>query len=165
MYRPFLELDDDPAFQRRTWAVQRAGWVVLAALLAGALFGLAGDGMLARATAVDGGGAVRLEYDRIARRHAEGRLIVRIAPGAARQGTIALTLSEGYLERVELVDIMPPPATTRLDGRRLVFEFPARGGAEATIMIRAEPAYAGVAVGRIGLLGHAPVSFRQYVLP
>ena len=41
--RPRLELDDDPAFQRRLWVVERAGWASIALLLLGALLGFFGS--------------------------------------------------------------------------------------------------------------------------
>ena len=60
-----LQLEEDASFRRRAWAVQRAGWALMALLLLGAILGLLGSGPLSTATA-DVPGLMRIEYQRFA---------------------------------------------------------------------------------------------------
>ena len=45
-----LEIEQDHDFQRRSWRLQRAGWIVLSLVLLAGLLGLFGSGPLAHAT-------------------------------------------------------------------------------------------------------------------
>ena len=61
-----LEIAQDMTFQRRSWAVQRVGWGVVAVTIGAALLGLLGSGPLSRSTAV-APGAFAVEYERFVR--------------------------------------------------------------------------------------------------
>ena len=59
-----LEISQDLTFQRRSWIVQRVGWVMLALLILAALGGLFGPGPLSRARAGPHDGPLWVEYQR-----------------------------------------------------------------------------------------------------
>jgi len=62
-----LQINEDMEFQRRSWIVQRVGWLVFALVILLAALGLFGDGILSDAKAGQEEGALWLEYPRFKR--------------------------------------------------------------------------------------------------
>jgi hypothetical protein len=60
-----LQIDEDLAFQRREWKIQRVGWGAMALVIIAALLGVFGTGPLSNATLEREG--LRLEYERFCR--------------------------------------------------------------------------------------------------
>src|SRR4051794_5531463 len=77
-----IEVDEDMAWQRRTWAIQRIGWFAMVILVLTALTGVFGYGALSWQQASDPAGPVRIEYERFQRQGSEFTLRVDIAPEA-----------------------------------------------------------------------------------
>jgi hypothetical protein len=66
-----LQIDDDPAFQKKEWRVQRIGIALLALLVAAAAAGLTGmGGPLNDAEAGRRGDPVFVEFERVVRQGA-----------------------------------------------------------------------------------------------
>jgi hypothetical protein len=155
-----LELGQDLDYQRREWAFERAGWVVMALIVVAALLGLFGDGPLSRTTT--GNEPLRLEYNRFVHRNAPERLRVSVA---AAGDEVRLWVSRGYLEQVELREVSPRPDRVEPAGDRDEFVFRvARPGRPFTVIFRVEPEALGSVAGRVGV-GDDAVDFRQFVYP
>src|SRR4051794_40698086 len=97
-----LEIEQDLAYQRREWAFERVGWLLLGLLLLAALVGLLGRGPLSNTTAGDPGGPLRVEYQRFLRHRSTSTLRVHLGPNAARGNEAHLWLDREYLEGMEV---------------------------------------------------------------
>jgi hypothetical protein len=104
------DLDRHLPFQHREWRAQQIGWIALGLFLAAALAGLFGSGPLSSAVAADPGGRLRVDYQRFVRAGASQRLLFRIYPGGT--GPVTLKLSRGYLDRMRVEHITPPPSSS-----------------------------------------------------
>jgi hypothetical protein len=160
-----LEIDEDLAFQRRSWAVQRAGWVAMGSVLVLAAAGLLGSGPLSRQNVVVPG--LSVEYKRFTRYETPETLTVRVDPAATRAPDVRLWVDRRYLERVVVESVVPAPLRVEAAAEQLVYVFPmSRPGERITIAFRLQAEHIGPAQGRIGLVGAEPVAaFRQFVYP
>lgn len=78
-----LELDQDIDFQRRSWAVQRVGWGVMALVALAALLGLFGPGPINNAITGSKEAPLWLEYKRFGRFQTSAMLLrVHLGPRA-----------------------------------------------------------------------------------
>jgi hypothetical protein len=161
-----LEIDQDLEFQRRSWAVQRVGWGVMALCLILALAGILGSGPLSRQD-VALPGLLRVEYQRFTRYQTPETLTVRLEPPATRAAEVRLWLDREHFESAKIETITPPPVRVESAGDRLVYVFPmSRPGEPATITFMMQSERLGPTAGRIGLAGvGAFAPFRQFVYP
>lgn len=162
-----LQIQEDASFHRRAWAVQRAGWALMALVLVGAILGLLGSGPLSTATA-DVPGLMRIEYQRFAQYQTPGRLTIHLEPGASAGASVSLGIDRQYLDRSEIASVVPPPRRVRHAEDRLIYEFDvAAPGQRLTLVLSLEPQHVGVVTGQV-TLEHAPPAvavFRQVVYP
>lgn len=149
-----IELDEDDAFQRREWAVQRAGWAVLSLFVLAALAGAFGHGPLSSAEAT--AGTVQVRYERFVRWETPTTLEVTAgAPGS-------FVLGAAYLARVRVEEIHPEPKAQQPvpGGVRYTFD-----GAPAVVRFTVEPQRMGRLHGRLVAPGGATTTLRQFVYP
>jgi hypothetical protein len=151
-------------FQRREWAVQRSGWVLLWALLAAAAAGLFGRGPLAQAHVIAAAGW-RVDFERFARKHTPTQVVVMIPPTAGGSDTTSLWLDRGYADAVEFQQILPEPVGEAVSSDRLVYRFLIDGSRPVRFVFEVEPERTGRLRGRLGLVGGDSVSFTQLVYP
>lgn len=155
------DFGQDLALQRREWAVQRAGWVVIAAML-----GLLGDGPLSRTRIASDDGSLRLEFDRFARVGATTLLRLHFHPAVDPEGRYRIWLDGEYQEATRVREVSPPPERAEDDRGRVVYVFrsfePERW-TEVTFYVH--PRRPGLRPGRVGLVGGASVDFRQFIYP
>jgi hypothetical protein len=160
-----LEIDDNIEWQRRLWSFERWGWLVLLLILIGAALGLAGDGVLAAATASSANGVVTVEYPRYLRAKSPQRLSVLLAPPAGASGdTLSLWLDAAYLEDVIIERISPEPARIEAGMERRTFEFAWDGSGPVPVTFEVTMRGGGRLVGRIGS-GAEAVTISQLVYP
>lgn len=159
-----LEIEEDPSFQRREWTVERVGWLVMAALVVGALLGLFGHGLLGYREASAPGLTVR--YERVARNGGNTGLEVVVGPGQGEEGTVEVRVSQDYLAHVQVEHISPEPATTAVDDASLAFSFEVPDPATTlTVRFALRPDAIGPIEGRVALAGGPPASFDQFMVP
>jgi hypothetical protein len=158
-----LEIVQDLAHQKREWRFERAGWAVLAVLVALALLGLFGDGPLSERTLASADGQLRIEYDRFLRREAPATLRVHVA---ARPSTeVRVWLGRDYLERVNRREISPLPQRVEEGPARHEYVFRlASADTPLTVVFRLTPESIGTLLGQIGI-GEARLEFSQFVYP
>jgi hypothetical protein len=134
-----LEIDQNLAFQRREWRVQRFGWWLLTAFVVAAALGLFGGGVLSRAEARSPDGALSIRYERFVRVGAVMRLTVE-ATGPDRREVV---ISREYFEGLRIDRITPEPASLEVgrDDVRLTFSGGAADG--LTVIIDCEPLHFG----------------------
>jgi hypothetical protein len=161
-----LDIDQDLTFQRRSWAVQRVGWVTIGALLVLALAGVLGSGPLSRQEATVPG-LLRVEYQRFGRYQTPETLTVRLEPAATRVAEVRLWVDRQYVDGSQIERITPPPIRVESAPDRLVYVFStSRPGESMTIRFMLQPEQIGPTSGRVGVAGAAGVAaFRQFVYP
>ena len=160
-----LEVSEDLAFQRRSWFVQRAGWIAMAAVVMAALLGGFGPGLLNRAETSTVADSLRVSYARAWRVTSpmELRVQLRPTPGADQAG---VWLEQSYLERVLVNRVMPEPAQVRASESRVTYLFdlePNAGG--LTVIFYVEPQRFGLIRGRAGTMGGMSATFAHFVFP
>lgn len=161
-----LTLHHDPQFQKREWAVQRAGWIGMLLVILAAAAGLFGPGPLSSARAGESGAAVQLEYQRFWRYLSPTRLQVRLAPAETRDGKAAIWLSQAYLDGFEVQTVTPRPSRVVAASDRQIFEFDfAPGDRPSTVTFNLLPDAIGLRSGQLGLEGEQPLSFSQMIYP
>ncbi|MCI0548840.1 MAG: hypothetical protein L0027_16345 [Candidatus Rokubacteria bacterium] len=162
-------MEEDLAFQERSWRLQRLGWGLMLIASLAAVLGLFGSGPLSRASiGSETGGPLRLEYARFVRVDAPSVLRVRIAavgPGRER-GTASLWLNREYLERMRVEEVLPPPVAVEARGPEMHYTFAASGEpAPLSVTFRLRPTAAGLLRADIGLPRGPVVPFTQIVFP
>ena len=163
---PSLEIDQDPRAQRREWRFERAGWFIIAILMAAAAAGLFGDGPVARVTwQSPAAPADSVEYDRIDRFGTATTISATIAATSSADTMAMVALDRKYAESVEIQHIVPEPVETRASGEWVAFLFrramPGRP-------IKVDFTVAPVPVGRLHgvmLVNAARLDMPQFVLP
>ncbi|MFN2490455.1 MAG: hypothetical protein ABR529_12100 [Actinomycetota bacterium] len=116
-----LDLEEHLDAQRRGWRVDRASWVVIGALILGALLGAFGEGPLSDRTISTEGG-LQLSYGRFGRKGADSVLTFRLPGGGAREGA-SLWVGAEYFEGVKVDGITPTPDTVKVLGDGFLYTF------------------------------------------
>jgi hypothetical protein len=155
-----FDSDADHRFHRNEWRIQRIGWVMVAVFLALAGAGLFGNGPLSRAHADNGAG--RLEYQRFTRFGLTTDLVVR--PAASANGVTRVEITGDYLEAFHVEHITPEPATVRLAGPNIIYEF-ASGAPGASISFHLTPQRLWRRSATITIDGGAPLDISQLTYP
>lgn len=161
--RPGLEIEQDEAFQRREWSVQRVGWGVLAVVLGLAALGLFGNGPLSHATADEGD--LTVGYQRFARNQGHHTLMVQVAPGHARDGRVTVLVSQELLGDVRLDSVSPEPSSTVVTRDHVAFSFDVADDVPLAATFHVMGDDVGVTSGEVALTDGTRVRFRQLVYP
>ena len=161
-----LDLTSDPAWHRRTWVIQRIGWLLIAAVVAGALLGLFGPGVLSSTTAGEPDAPLRLHYDRFLRAHSQGTLRFALAAGAAADGRARIWIDQAYLDGVQVDAVVPEPETVTAAGDRIEWTFAIAAPDRPTaITFHLTMEEHGVRSGRAGLADQEPLELWHLVYP
>jgi hypothetical protein len=160
-----VAIDEDMAFQRREWMIQRVGWVVILVLLiAGLLGALGGNGWLSHGEAKVG--SLALEYERFTRQRRPTSLQVRVDPASARDGQVPIWLDQAFLDRIDVERVEPEPVETRAGADRVVYQLAlADPQRPAQVTIAYQPADLGVTQIRLGIVGGDAIAIDQVVYP
>jgi hypothetical protein len=158
-----LQIEDDMAFQRREWRLERAGWAALALFVGAAAAGAFGGGPLSRASAADASGHLVVRYERFIRASAPTELRLQVSPAAAHGGELHLWAESAYFRDIEISSVVPEPARVEQRGPRLVYVFPLThlvGPFE--ISLRVKPMAAGRHSGQFGVSADSAAVVRQF---
>lgn len=155
---------EDMAVQQTTWRVQRIAWAGLALVCIASALGAFGDGMLARATAADPTGRLRIDYGRIERRDAVGLMRIRLE-GLPAGGEAVVRYDRAFVDRHSLRDVTPAPLRTSGDATALLHAYAVPASGELEVLIEYRPRASGTSRARVGLVGGPDVVLDQLVLP
>ena len=160
-----IEINEDRGFQRREWRFERAGWTVMALVVAAALLGVFGYGPVSHASAGDPE-TLAVDYDRVQRASAPAEYLFRVAPGLAADGELRLRFDAALTAEMELDSILPEPREVRSGPGYTEFAFATDGGDRpAEIVFLFKPATFGHVRGRVTSDGAPPLVLDQWVLP
>ena len=161
-----LEINQDMAFQRRCWKVQRVGWTIMALLILGGLLGLFGRGPFSHTLVSDPSIPVSLEYERFGRYQSRLMLSLHLKPGASVDGKVRLWLSQDFLHQVQIQGITPKPDGAELSPSGTTYIFgltdPKQGG---DVIMHFEAQVIGSLSGKIGLTESRSIAFTQWIYP
>lgn len=162
-----LEINQDLAFEKRTWVFERTGWALMAIVIVAAWLGLFGiHGMLSDTTLTHDAAPLRLTYNRFARRVAPASLVFEVGPGAGKPGSLTIWLSRSYVDRIQIERITPFPQRVQTGGDRMMFTFSVpESGEPAVIRFDLQTDTAGMLRGEAGLGSAAPLRFQTLVYP
>jgi hypothetical protein len=156
-------VDEDLAFQQKDWRVQRAGWAVLALIIAAGLAGLFGPGPLSNATA-SGGDVLHVQYERFVRHGGQTNLTVRVA--SADPGPLQVTIGREYLAAFHVRQILPAPVRVQAGDSDLVYTFEGpRQAGPVELKFFLQPESLGSHAGRLSAGPGAAVTLRQFTYP
>lgn len=148
-------------FQRRTWAVERIGWIVLALITLIALSGALGSGGPLTSAQVRND-ALTVDYNRFQRRTVVTRFVFRFSGPAGEHN---LHLDDAFQRDYEVSSIQPVPTQSRASASGYDLTFAADGAASAVVTIWAKPHIMG-AVRISARAGHAqPLAIPVFVYP
>ncbi len=162
-----LEINQDLAFEKRTWAFERAGWALMTVVIVAAALGLFGiRGVLSDATVAHDTMTFRLSYNRFARRVAPTFLLFEVTQGTTKQESLTIWLNRDYLDRIRIQHITPQPQRVQASGNRMMFTFSVpESDQPAVIRFDLKTDTAGIVRGEAGLGSAAPVRFQTFVYP
>jgi hypothetical protein len=148
-------IKEDPHFQQITWAVERAGWAVMAGIVLAALAGLFG-GSATRDETRDASGRLQVSYQHY-QRHLDPT-DMKLTVDTQGQSLFEITIEASLASSFEIRTIVPQPIESQAHEGGLLLKFAATpdGDAPAQITITGVPTGAGPVAGNIALLGEAP---------
>jgi hypothetical protein len=144
-------IKEDLRFQKMTWIVERAGWLVMVVIVIAALAGLFG-GSATREDVRDESGRLRVTYQHF-QRHLDPTDL-RISVDARGQSLFEVTMDQALASNMEIRTIMPAPLEMQAHNGGMLMKFAASPESEqpAQITITGVPTGFGKLNGRIGLL-------------
>ncbi|WP_435011262.1 hypothetical protein P12x_002569 [Tundrisphaera lichenicola] len=159
-----LELDEDIPFQEKTWAWQRVAWSIMAAILLLGLIGLFGDGPISKASVGDGGGSLRVEYRRFARRQAETILEFIVPPGPGKE--VRIWVDREYADRADIRRVEPDPARVEVGSDGITYVMPVvRSDRPVRIQLHAYPEDPGPLRGQVRAGDGPKLGFTHFIYP
>ena len=150
--------------QKIMWSVERAGWVLMSAIVIAALAGLFG-GPTTRKEAQDGSGRLQMVYQHFQRHLKPSE--VQLSFEACGQSVIEITLDAALFSAFEIRGIMPQPLETQTHAGGLLMKFAASPESEAParITLIVVPNGQGRVSGHIGFFGETPAPLDIFVFP
>lgn len=155
-------IQEDMAFQRRSWAVERVAWVVLGLLVCAALFGTFAQGPLSNRTIAATDQSVTLRYERFQRNTRATSFHISLAAGGPQT---TLRLSPSFQDTYEVTGMQPAPehSSAGPDGLDLTFAAPHGGG--VAVLMWAHPHAAGFKSFAVSADGKSPIDFSVLIYP
>lgn len=159
-----LQIQEDLAFQYRHWKRERAGWLVIACILAAGFLGLFGHHPLSRTTTQTENGGVVMTYDRFGRASTDAEVILTVTPKKQEEGTLRIWFNADYLDAVRVVSVSPLPlrCEARQGGRDFVMQ---TDGGPSRVLLSIQFQTFGVIEGRIRINEGDAIPITHYVWP
>lgn len=156
---------DSIDFQRREWAVQRAGWVALGLFLLAALLGAFSVGPLSETVAGDVDDGLEVRYQKFTRHVGTTELQIRLGDGAVENQTASVFISDELVNGWRIDTITPQPDKVTRTQQGATFEFSAEAGSPPIVEIRYRPDQIGPVDGIFRAADGAEVSIWQLTYP
>jgi hypothetical protein len=162
---PALKLDARPAFIWFEYILNWIGVLALGVVVAMAARGDFGKDDRARRVAGERDGALWARYERVARAYTRTDLEIHVRP-AAENREAAISISTSYLERMNLVSVLPTPGRVESAEDWTTYVFDA-GSAGRPVVARfwLEPNRAGTHDAKLRAGNGESVGFTQRVVP
>ena len=161
-----LDIEEDEAFQKTEWRVQRIGWFFWALVLIAGLAGLIGSGPLSSAEATTPDGDLTVSYNRFLHYHQPALLEIELRENAEDSGAVEIEVSQSLLDHIEIHRIQPEPERHEVTSDGAIYSFKRTSDADrCKIAFHIEFERPGKSTARIGVSGSEPVFFTQFIYP
>lgn len=161
-----LDINEDITFERRSWRFQEAGAAAMGVVVAAALAGFFGSGVLSDARAESADGGTEVEYQRYVRRRTPAEVRFRLKPGQERQGSLTLLVDAAYLRNFDVEKITPRPEDEVAGPGGVRYRFALAPGAEpANLTFEVRARGFGRSRGSVGVDGRPAAVLRQFIYP
>lgn len=161
-----FEIDQDLRFQDREWKIQRLGWVAILLLVVLALLGLFGTGPLSTATASDADGPLSVDYQRFIRHGGRTTLTIRVGNDYLAGNEVEVSLTDTYLDGVEVQQITPQPQEVRAGDGELIYVFAVEDMTQPfEVSFSLRPQHIGRLSGEASITDGPTVAFDQISYP
>lgn len=162
---PPLDIDERPNFQRRSWVVERVGWLSMASILLAGILGLFGNGIFGPSMVTTEDERLSLQYERFWRQRAPMSLRLDLRPRSGER-SVRVRFDASYLEALRIAEVSPRPSTVQAAGSAYVYEFLlSEPLGPLAVTIEAEPKRWGALTGSVGLEDGARLEFEQFIYP
>ena len=160
-----IEIDQDLDFQRKSWKVQRVGWIIMLLVAFGGLLGVFGDGPFANATVGDSR-TLSIDYQRLVRLSAEEKLAITMGNVPAGSGsTVGVWIDRRWMSRHQVQGIVPEPESTSVAADRVTYHFKTDSRVPSKVEFDLQTNGIGLIRGRAGIVGGSTVNFNQFSYP
>jgi hypothetical protein len=151
------------AFQRRSWTIQRVGWLALSLWLVASAVGWIGPGPGSRGRAGTPDRRISVHYDRVLHLHAPTRLVLLLE--REQTGALELALAGAYAEAFRLHELVPGPRAQSAGRRERRFALEIDRTGPTRVELALEPLALGWQAGEILVDGQRVATLRHLVLP
>jgi hypothetical protein len=160
-------IEEDFGFQKKSWVIQRIGWVIFTLILIGGALGLFGDmGPLADGRAASANGQLQVEYKQFLQYLSPVHVHIQVDPPETSGDTVRLWIDREYLNTFTLQDMTPQADRVEVGTDRVTYEFPLSApGQPISITLSMRYMEAGRLSPRLGLEDGETVEFWQLVYP
>jgi hypothetical protein len=152
---------EDMRFQRRSWLVERAGWLVLALIALAGLTGVFGSGPASWAHA--SAGPLTVSYDRFQRATRTTAFIFEVAHQDG--GEVTLHIGAPFQRDFEVTSVQPAALRSRTGPDGIDLTFAAAGGGMSRIVIWAHARSFGLSRIDASANGGAPARLGVFIYP
>jgi hypothetical protein len=159
-----LQLETDESFQRTEWRLQRAGWIVWSLVIFAGLIGLLGTGPLSNTEVIAPDGSLSIAYDRYLHYHHPTQLILLVGETAADE--LRVKFDRTLLDQLQVERIEPEPLKAELADNGIIYTFLQKPSARnAKVIFHVDYEQFGAHRGTVEVVGHEPVTLKQFVYP
>ena len=160
-----IQLDDDMPFQRRTWAVERAGWTLMGVVIVAAMLGLFSAGPLSWTTVHQPQGFAEIEYGRFQRQSAPATIRIKLLAAGVRPEGVPVEVDSTFLDIYKITSIQPQPARSIAAAHGIRFRFDAAEGTPATISFYVTPERMGFFRPKLTIAGGNGIEVPVFIYP
>lgn len=160
-----LEIDEDVAFEHKTWTFQRVSWVVLLLIIIAALLGFTGRGGLPGINTMKEASAsqnIELEYNRFLRNQVSEELKVHLK--GIQSTSTAIAFSKDFYDKLRVEQVVPEPAQVQVGAKSITYTFDTPHP-ESHIIFYTKPMKTGMLDVTVQGPENEAVAISQYVYP
>ena len=162
--REDLELETDESFQRNEWRIQRVGWVIWSVVIIAGLIGLLGSGPMSHKEISAADGSLTVDYDRYVHYHHPTQLTLSV--GGIADDKMGIKIDRALLDRLQVERIEPEPLQTELTDDGVIYTFMQKASSQnVKVIFHVDYERFGASQGTIEVVGHEPVTLKQFVYP
>jgi hypothetical protein len=156
-----LQIEQDLAYQKRAWFVQRIGWAVMMVVVVATAAGLFGDGVLSNASV--GNDEFRIEYKRFPHYLSAAPLTIRAQNNS--NDDLQIRISSAFLEAMKLDSVVPQPESVQAGPGWLNYTFKTAAPGQILVRFNITPEQTGWVTGTVTCENRQSLSFWQFVYP
>jgi hypothetical protein len=159
-----LELQTDESFQRNEWRIQRVGWIVWFLVIVAGLIGLLGSGPMSHQEISAADGSLAIGYDRYLHYHHPTQLI--LSPGEIAADELRIKFDQALLDRLQVERIEPEPLKAELIDDGVIYTFMQKPSSQnVKVIFHVDYERFGASRGTVEVVGHEPLTLKQFVYP